>query len=221
MTDNTSDVMVNKIAREIMNMPSYIKIVKVNNNSRMNGRYPDKELLMLVNTSQYDNFMNMFKNVTGMFGNSSAGLHESLIGSLNKGYYNEMEAGATEGGYGPQGKNLPANNPNRRRYEDYNKTYNNSNRYNNYDMNGNRYYNNDYNNGNDYDNSDTYGQGPGCTPNVDGSRDRRCRDNNMNNMNSNSNSNNSNYQNQGGTSATVGDKLHPEQSLLSTILTRK
>ncbi|AAG02857.1 hypothetical protein AMV151 [Betaentomopoxvirus amoorei] len=217
MTDTTTDVVAMKLANDIMNMPSYVKVVKVNN-GRMGGR--GRELLALLNTSQLDGFMNAFRGITGMFGNTG-GLHESLIGSLNKGYYNEMEAGAVDGGYGPQGKNLPSNNPNRQRYEQYGRSYNqgnqssqgNQSRYDRYDGNSNRYYNND---SNDYDNNDTYGQGPGCTPNVDGSRDRRCREPNM----GNNSSNNSNYQNQGGSQPNVGEKLNVDKSLLSSILTR-
>ncbi|CCU56067.1 unknown similar to AMEV151 [Choristoneura rosaceana entomopoxvirus 'L'] len=214
MTDTTTDVVTMKLANDIANMPSYVKVVKINN--RMNGMR--RELLAVLNTSQFDSFMNTIKGITGMFSNGA--LHESLIGSLNKGYYNEMEAGATDGGFGPQGKNLPSNNPNRQRYEQYGRTSNSSNqnrydnnnsrydRYDNNNGNSSRYYNND---SNDYDNGDMYGQGPGCTPNVDGSRDRRCRSDN---------NNNGNYQNQGGTPANVGDKLTVDKSLLSTILTR-
>ncbi|CCU56389.1 unknown similar to AMEV151 [Mythimna separata entomopoxvirus 'L'] len=226
MTDISADAMSMKLANDIRNMGSYIKIEKVNNDS---GRVANKELLMIGNTSYLDKVLDVMQNASRMMGLSSGGLHESLIGSLNKGYYNEMEAGSVDGGFGPQGMNLPANSTNARRYQQQqnygtnsnrsnssstNRSYqNNNSRYNN----SNGYYDNNtngMNNYNDYDNSDTYGQGPGCTPNVDGSRDRRCRD---------GNTGNNNYQNQGGTVIppnTAGDKLSVDKGLLSTILTR-
>jgi hypothetical protein len=138
------------------------------------GSSPRKELLFLVNTRAGRNIFEMF-NMMAMNNRMLKGgaMHDSLFGSLNKGYFNE-EAGAVEAGFGPEGKNLPANNPNRRRYEESSR-YSRDNR--DYNM---REYNRDRDRYYDYDNSneDNYGQGPGCTPNLDGSRDRRCRESN-------------------------------------------
>lgn len=161
------------------------------------GNGNQSELLLMLNLEPASNILDrligIFANAyfqkqpmtrSTSFGNltsRASGMHESLQGALNKGYYEDNIAGQDYGRYGTRRRN--------------------------------------YNRDDDYDDG-YYGQGPGCTPNQDGSPDGRCLPENQKSSNRRgySNSNNQAY---GSSSNQAGsDKVNLDKNLLSNILTR-